>query len=210
MSQITFQQLRTTLSLGTLNNFVNGTLIPSAERYIDSYVTRRGMFVPHMEGTFRHFNPHGTPAAPGTITLDGSGKAVLFIPPRFCPPINFGTINIGAGTVPVVTDVKLHTQYVDYDGGVFTEGKLNVDLIGSYGYTSVPADVEMICARLCANLLLDMVRRYQAEDVTSVAPGHTDFTTMFASPALFASPTIFTPDMKSQLDEYRLSWVNLG
>lgn len=203
LSQVAYTQLRYLLSRGTLQSFVNGTLIPQAEAIIDNYVGRR-------DGTLRHFNPHGTDASPTTITLDGNAKSVLFVPPKYCPMIGFGTVNISNTAVGDPTLIKVHTQYVDYDGGHFSEGKQNVELIGSYGYATVPNDVEFLTGRLCANVLLDMARRYSAEDVAHTAPGQTDFSTMFASVAIFSSPTVFTKDMKSQLSNYRIKWVDFG
>jgi len=182
------------LSPGTLNNFVEGTLIPEAERVLDGYVGRR-------EGTLRHFNPHNDQ----TVTLDGPGKRVLFIPTQYCPWLGLGTVNINGSAVGNVSDVKVHEQFVQYDGGVFSEGAHNIELIGSCGYALVPSDVEYITAQLTSNVLLDMVRRRVADNVVS-----TDFATVQAALALFGGTNVFTDDMKANLKTYRIKWVDLG
>jgi len=152
LSQVEYDELTGFDAEADLHSFVEETLIPSAERTIDNFVGRR-------DGTLRHFNPHYS----ASILLDGNGKNTLWLPPKYCPPIDIGTVNINGVEVfarSASSDaIKLHEQYLDYDGGRFTEGKLNVELVGTYGYNAVPADVELICGQLVANVLLDARRR---------------------------------------------------
>ncbi len=203
--QVAYTQLRYLTTTALLDDYINGTLIPQAEHIVDTYVGRR-------DGTLRHFNPH-THITTG-ISLDGSGKRILFIPPKYCPPIDIGTVNINGVKVfartATNTAIKLYHQHIMYEGGRFSEGLLNVELLGTYGYTYVPEDVEYITTQICANVLLDMVRRYSADDVAATAPGMTDFSTMFGSPAIFSSPTIFTKDMKNSLLDYKIRWMDIG
>lgn len=203
LGQIAYTQLSYLTTTAMLNTFIDGTLIPQAERMIDTYVGRR-------DGTLRHFNPHYD----SSILLDGSGKRILFIPPKYCPPIDIGTVSINGVEVfarSATSDaVKLYHQHLMYDGAIFSEGLLNVELNGTYGYNTVPSDVEYMTGRMCANVLLDMVRRYSSDDVAATAPGMTDFSTMFASPAIFSSPTVFTKDMKDGLIDYKIRWMDIG
>jgi hypothetical protein len=179
--------------------WLNGTLIPQAIKLVDNFVGLR-------DGTLRHFNPHNDQ----TITLDGNGKNVLFIPPRYSPILGLGTVNVNDTAVGDVTNIKVYKQFVRYYGGHFSEGMQNIDLIGSYGYATVPDDVAFICAELCSNVLLDMQRRFSAEDVAHTSPGQTDIASMYASGAIFHAPHIFTKDMKMRLREYKIEWIDLG
>jgi len=199
LSQVQDSQLSVVLSLGTLNSFIEGTLIPKAEGIIDAYVGKR-------DGTLRYFNPHTSTTG---IDLDGTGKNVLFLPPKYSPWINLGSVTIDGSAVAAVTDIKRHDQYLEYDGGHFNEGEQNVSLFGTYGYATVPEDVQLICAQICSNLLMDMVRRNVAPDVfMSLMQGAERGGAGFRT--LFAQPTVFTKDMKQTLDEYRVYWVDVG
>lgn len=199
-SQVAYDQLTYLLSRGTLQSFVEGTLIYHAERIVDAYVGRR-------EGTLRHFNPHGTVL----MTLDGGGKSILFMPPKYVPLISpMYSVSIDGTSITPVGDIKVYDQYVQMKNRYFTEGLQNVLMVGSYGYVAVPYDVESITAQLCSNVLLDMVRRYSSRDVATTSPGQTNFNTMFASPAIFSSPRVFTDEMRQRLETYRVRWVDMG
>ena len=201
LSQVTYNRLEGILSIGTLNAWVNGTLIPNAERTIDAYVGRR-------DGTLRHFNPINTATYP--VTVDGNGKSVLFIPPKYCPLYDIGTVaingtNVQSGTASTFP-IKVHEQYLDYDGGHFTEGHFNVALSGTYGYAHVPEDIQLICAQIVANILLDCRRRWWfSGGVTSLGPLSAQ-----VLPALFGDASIFTDEMRRRLDTYRIKWVDIG
>jgi len=192
-----YMQLGGVLSLGTLNDFVNGTLIPDAERTIDVHVGRR-------DGTLRHFNPHGTDATPITVTLDGNAKSVLFVPPRYCPLIGLGTVTVDDNEV-TISNIKVHPQFIEYDGGHFTEGKQNIQLKGSYGYASVPSEIQLMAAQLCSNTLLNVARRRLTDGIPQ-----SGIAVLAASRALLNVPIIFTDDMREKLKSYRIKWVDLG
>lgn len=194
IGQTSYNQLTGVLNPATLNNYVQGTLIPSAERMIDDFVGRR-------EGTLRHFNAHGSLS----WLLDGSGKTAIFFPPRYCPPIYIGNVNIdGASTgASSPTQIKMHEQYVDYDNSRFRKGHLNIEFFGTYGYIYVPKDIEYMTAQLCANVLNDVVRRRASDGAVS-----TDFATIATS--LFGSPQVFTDEMRKRLKTYRIKWVDVG
>lgn len=181
---------------------VGTTLIFQAESFIDTYCGGRDPI--NYSGTMRRFNTNT-----GTLDLDGNGHSVLWFPPPYTPirTVVSATLNGGAITP---ANIKVHTQYIEWDGGVFTEGKKNVNVAFTRGYATVPSDIQFVTAELCANTLMDMARRNTAEDVASVGPGRLDFTTLFGSPAIFGSPSIFTKDMKERLENYRITWVELG
>jgi hypothetical protein len=185
-SQVAYSQV----SMGSeaeLNNFVVGTLIPQASKIIDNYVG----------------HSFGTPSV-GTFTYDGSGKTVLFLPLENTP-----FIGLTAGSVSnaglTVANVKVHDQYLELDGGAFTKGKKNVTIFGSYGYVTLPNDIQFVCAQLAANVLVDMVRRKVYPDAFLAMAGSGG-----DAQALMASPTTFTKALKEQLDGYRVLWIDVG
>jgi len=179
------------------NAYVNGTLIPQAENFIDTYCGGR-------DGTLRRFNSNL-----GTWRQDGSGKSVLFVPPKYTPLMGTPTITIDASAVSD-TIIKIHDQFIQLDGASFRKAPMNVYLKGTHGYVTVPQDISYICGQLCANALLDMARRNTAEDAASAGPGRLDFNTMFGNPAIFGAPSILTSDMRNRLDAYRIKWTDLG
>jgi hypothetical protein len=178
---------------GAFGSWLQGTLIPAAEKAIDSYCN-------HSFGT------SGMGYQVGTLTLDGSSKELLLLPPKYCPMIGLSAGSIDSVAISPITDVKVYDQHLIYDGGQFTHGHQNVVLSGSYGYATLPDDVSYVCAQLAANILLDMVRRKMAPDLfaEAMAGGEGGFS------SLFAMPNIFQPQLKSLLDKYRITWLDLG
>jgi len=194
-SQVKYGQLG--LASETVFNDFIGSLIPRAEKIIDSYCNHN----------------FGTPSF-GTFTLDGSGKSLLFFPPKWTPLIglNAGSVDSSAVTIG---NIKVYDQYVRYDGGNFAEGKQNVVFYGSYGYLDenrvpiVPPDVSHVCAQLCANVLMDMVRRRVLPDMF-LKVGMTGDDTRITGYTLFAAPDIFTLGLQNSLNKYKITWVDIG
>jgi hypothetical protein len=182
------------VDIATYNAFIGGTLIPEAENFIDNYCGGR-------DGTLRRFNYNG-----GSLSLDGSGKDILLLPPMDAPWRILTSLKINNVAVST-SSIHIHNQHLHYYQGVFSEGAQNIMVIGTYGYSSVPKTIQYLCGQLCANMLLDMKRRKRADmanvDANSV-------TTMLYNPSLMNAPWIFTPDVKKALDEYRFSWIGLG
>lgn len=180
LAQVEYEQLEFNTN-ADLETFITNYLIPQADKRIDSYCN-------HAFGTL----------TVGTWTLDGNGKAVLFMPPERCP-----LLGVTAGSIDSVAftaaNMKVHDQYIEYDGGVFTSGKKNVLLSGSYGYTAVPKDIEHAAAIIGANMLNDMVRRktlpdlFKKEDVS-----------------VMLSMTALTKETKELLDPYVLHSIDIG
>ena len=131
LSQVLYEQVGATDEI-QLDSFLSDYLIPMCEGFIDGWVLRRGR-----EGTLRYFNPHNDQ----TITLDGNGKDVIFISPRYGPLLGLGTVTVEGATVPI-GDIGVYDYHVKRDGGVFTVGVKNVQLIGSYGYVAVPPEIK--------------------------------------------------------------------
>lgn len=191
-AQVQYDQLTEFGDESTFNSWVEGTLIPKAEFIVDNYVG----------------HSFGTPSY-GTLNLDGSGKSTLFLPVKYCPPLGFSAGSLDSAAINT-DQLKCYDQYIRWDGGNFTEGKQNVVLYGSYGYSSLPHDIQYVTAQLCANLLLDMVRRNVAPDLfreillTRSAEGEKGIG------SLWASPHVFTSEMKEILEKYRIEWWDVG
>ena len=172
-------------------SFLLGTLIPQAQKILDVYCNH-------------DFCDH--PA--GTITVDGTGKDYVIIPPAYSPLrgtlLNSVTIDSVSKTV---SDFKIYDQYVVYDGGTFPKDPLNVVLVGTYGYSSVPGDVSYIHAQVCANALREMVRSKMMPDLIvplMEAEGASSLG------AILASPRIFTSELKGMLKNYVYVDVGVG
>lgn len=196
--QTQWDQLTEFVDVATFNNWIVGTLIPQAESLIDRYVG----------------HPFGTPSL-GTFVLDGDGRSTLFFPAKWTPLIGLGAGSVN-GVGIAIGDVKVYDQYVRWDGGSFTSGKQNVVFYGSYGYLDknrtpiVPDSVKYVCAQLCSNVILDMVRRNMSPDLfRSILLSRTSEGEKGIG-ALWAAPTIFHDELKTMLDDYRIHWVDLG
>jgi len=164
-------------------------LIPAASRFIDTYCH-------HSFGSYL-----------GTVLLDGSGKQVLWFPPKWSPILRVikGTLNTTALTV---ADLKVHDQYLDWDGGIFTKGKQNIQMEIGYGYNNVPDDITFVATQLAANVLLDMVRRQVTPDVfMQLMQGGGEGAGLRA---LFSAPSILPKTAKEVLEHYQFHWVDLG
>ncbi len=197
LSQILYEQVGMQNEM-ELDSFLSDYLIPQCEGYIDAWVLRRGR-----AGTLRYFNPH----LDQTITLDGNGKSVIMIPPRYGPLLGLGTVTVD-GTSISMSDVGVHEFYVERDAGVFNEGVQNIQLIGSYGYVAVPEEIKYVCAQLCSNVMLDLIRRRVAPNLfQSWLLGRGESVEIRT---LFSQPVMFTPYMKEQLSRFRVTWIDVG
>jgi len=179
LSQIKYTQLEFD-SDSDYESYIQQQLIPPAQKVIDGYCNH-------------NFNNNS-----GTITLDGNGKGVLIIPPPYVPVINVSSVTVD-GT-DVTSDIKTYDTYLAYDGGTFTEDEQNVTITLNYGYSSVPDDIEYICAQLCANILAEIVRKKMLPDTVAQALNATA-----GSGAIFSSPRVFTRELKEMLNPYRIS-----
>jgi hypothetical protein len=186
LSQVAYGQVPAITSQTEFNSFINGTLIPAAEKFIDGYCG----------------HSFGTPT-PGTLTLDGNGKQVLFLPPKYAPMIGVSAGSVNGVAITPITAVHAFDQHLEYRNGNWTSGCKNVVLYGSYGYASMPKDISYVCAQICANVLLDMVRRRMAPDLfASVMQGGGQVG------SLWASPDVFTENLRKTLDPYVIKWID--
>jgi len=195
LAQSQYSQFKETASVGAMNTWIEDYLVPQAEKMIDSYCN----------------HSFGTPSY-GTFSLDGIGKSVLFFPPKWTPLIGLSAGSVNSVGV-TMSNIAVYDQYIRHKNGNFAQGKQNTVWYGSYGYLDkdrtpiVPKDVEYVTGQICANILLDLIRRNRAPDYFA------DFLAGGGGgqiKSLFASPAIFTQNLKTILDPYVINWVDIG
>ncbi len=169
-------------SNGDLENFIQHNLIPQADKRIDSFC----------------HHSFGTPTI-GTWSLDGTGNSVLFMPTERCPVIGISGGSIDSLAV-TVSSIKVHDQYLQLDGGVWSKGKKNVTLAGSYGYAVFPEDVGAVSAQICSNMLIEMVRR-------KVLP---DLIQREEAGVIVTSTKAFNKEIQEALEPYVYTEVSFG
>jgi hypothetical protein len=159
--------------------FIQGTLIPQAQKVIDTYVN------------------HCFGSCLGTFQVDGNSKKTLVLPPMFCPLINVTSVTVNS--VDVTSNIKTYNNYLKYDDGTFTADEQNVQIVASFGYRSVPSDVEYVCGALCAGVLREMVRSKRVPDLLV---GILETETSTALGAIISNPRVFTKELKELLNKY--------
>ena len=198
--QVRFGQFKSIFTTEVIyNNWMLGTLIPQAMAVVDEYVS------------------HNFQSNSGTILLDGNGKSWL-------PMTREGVVDTGSGYFPMeilpiplitvdsvtdngtaVTDYKTYHSYIKNDDGVFQTDYQNVKIIGTWGYTSVPNDIQYVTARMCANVIGEMLRMRNLPDlVKSIMDGSG------ALAPLFYNPVIMTRNEKELLTKYRYKEVQMA
>jgi len=198
---ILYQQLGFS-TITTFNNWLNGTLIPKAEDMIDNYVGHN----------FRNNT--------GTIDLDGNGLESLPItrlgqvdgaPPRLMPVflISVGTVTIDEAVdtgTNVYSSCKIYDTFIVYEDQTFCKGRQNIHIKGSWGYTSVPHDIQYVTAQVCVNAMREAIRTRMVPDlITSVMEGGGRL-----AEAIMYGPRVLTPNEKEILERYRYREIEVG
>ena len=193
---IQYQQLGFA-ALATYNNWVEGTLIPIAQDFIDNYVG------------------HNFSDNSGTIILDGGGREHLNIsrvglvnglPPLLLPlpltDITSVTIDSGAD---VSASILMYDTFIRYDCNRFCVGNQNVTIVADWGYATVPDDITYVTAQLCVNVLSEAIRRRMVPDlITAIMEG------AGAIGAIMRGPRVFTLNESAILDRYRYREIEMG
>jgi hypothetical protein len=165
-------------------SYIAGTLIPQAQKIVDNHCNH-------------HFGSYS-----GTFSVDGSGHETLVMPTQYCPLIAVTSVILDGANI--TGDVNVYDQFLVYDG-VFTSDEQNVEVVTSYGYTSVPADIEYVTAELCAGVLRQLVRSKMVPDL--IAPLLSAGANPFGLSAILSSPKVFTDEMKALLEPYVIQQV---
>ena len=179
-SQIVFNQFKSIFpDLATYENWVLGTLIPQAMQVVDTYVG------------------HNFQQNTGSILVDGNGKKWLpitreglvddgsgYIPPEMLPIPLIGVTSVTDNST-AITDYLVYHSYIKQDNGVFQKDEQNVLIIGTWGYNTVPDDIRYVTARMCANVLGEMLRMRNLPDIVkSVMDGSGGLAPLFYNPVL--------------------------
>lgn len=188
-SQITYTQLEIA-SDADYSSFIDSYIIPEIQKAIDSYVG------------------HSFLSNSGTLTLDGNGKNVLFIKPPYVPVLAVSSVTLD-GTA-ITSSIKTYDTYLAYEGGIFTcdrNNRQNVQVVLTYGYSSVPADVQLTCALACSNLLADLVRRKLMPD--NVAAALQSGSNAGVINGLAKATLLLHPEIRDMLDKYVYSTLDV-
>lgn len=198
VAQVSFPQLKEVADDAEINAFIQDYLVPQAEQVVNGYTK----------------NSFGTPSY-GTMTLDGNGKQVLWFPPKWCPLIGFQAGSVDSVGI-TIGNIRVYDQHIAYVNSNFPEGYRNVVFYGSYGWLDehrgaiVPRDVEYVTAALAGNVLADLVRRNQLPDVMREVLLTRSAEGKLGIGSLFASPHLFTSELKGLLDPYKINWIDVG
>jgi len=193
---IRYQQLGFA-SEATFNAWMDGTLIPKAQDMMDNY-------------TGRNWKNNS-----GTIDLDGNGKEVLplsraghidGLPGSLLPvpllSVTSVTIDGGAN---IAADVEWYDSYIAYECGNFCKGRQNIRIIGTWGNSAVPHDIQAVTAQICVNFMAEAIRMRMLPDIlTTVMEGGGNIA------ALMRAPKVLTVSEKEVLDRYRFREIEAG
>ena len=193
---IKYQQLGFA-SEATFNAWMEGTLIPKAQDIMDNYARRN----------WKNNS--------GTIDLDGNGKEALPIttagqinslPGSLMPvpllSVTSVTIDSGAN---ISANIDWYDSYIAYDCGHFCKGRQNIRIIGTWGNSTVPHDIQAVTAQICVNFMTEAIRMRMLPDLlTTTMEGSGNIT------ALMRSPKVLTISEKEVLDRYRFREIEAG
>ena len=198
-SRITYDQLGFANDV-EYGGWIQGTLIPKAKDLIDSYVG------------------HDFECTGGTLFLDGSGKETLHInrrglvnpvtvagtayglrPPHLMPvPLVVVTYVSIDSAADISASCQTYDSFITYEDNCFNCGRQNVEIRGTWGYSTVPNDVRDVAMGICTNVLRGMLKRWLAPDLITRAIMSRGGLTSF-----YATDIELTPDLKLILDRYR-------
>lgn len=204
-SRITYDQLGF-VSDAAYGSYITNDLIPRTQDLIDHYVG------------------HDFNSTAGTIVLDGSGKETQhisrmglvndgatgnFIPPRLLPvpliSITYVSIDSGAN---ISGSCQVYDSYITYEDNCFDVGRQNIEIRATWGYGTIPYDVQYVTAQVCSNALRNMLKRWIApQEITRIIMGGRSTGGMRG---FYAEDIALTDGMKERLDRYRFTEFGFG
>ena len=193
---IKYQQLGFA-SEAIFNAWMDGTLIPKAQDMMDNYAGRNWRL------------------NSGTIELDGNGKEALplsraghiyGLPGSLLPVplLSVTSVKIDSGA-NIATSIKFYDSYIAYDCGHFCVGRQNIEIVGTWGNSVVPHDIQAVTAQICVNFMTEAIRMRMLPDLLT--------TTMEGSgniAGLMRAPKVLTVSEKEVLDRYRFREIESG
>ena len=193
---IKYQQLGFPLE-ATFSAWMEGTLIPKAMDVMDNY-------------TGRNWKLNS-----GTIELDGNGKEALplsraghiyGLPGSLLPVplLSVTSVKIDGGA-NIATSTKFYDSYIAYECGNFCKGRQNIEIVGTWGNSAVPHDIQAVTAQICVNFMTEAIRMRMLPDImTTVMEGSGNIS------ALMRAPKVLTVSEKEVLDRYRFREIEAG
>jgi hypothetical protein len=151
----------------------------------------------------------------GTIVVDGTGKetqlftkaALINGAPADLLPLPLITVSAVSidGSAQDVSGIQVYPRFLTYEDDRFDKGRQNIQIVGTWGYTSVPEDIRHVTAQLCANVITEMLRVQRIPDlITPIIEGGGSLG------VLFRSPRVLTKNEKDLLRRYRQLEVDFG
>ena len=204
-SQVSFGQIGFTTAIA-YDAFVQGTLIPKVMDMVDNWVG------------------HNFLSNSGTIRLDGSGKETQHI-------TRIGLVNAGAGLNPPIlrpvpmmtitgvnidsvaqtlTNFQRYDTFVTYEDNIFCHGRQNVDIVGTWGYSTVPHDIQYVTAQISANALNEMIRSRMMPDIIAASLTGSQPMDERGIVSILRSPKVLTLNEKEILNRYRRWEIEIG
>jgi len=186
----------------TFNNWLSGTMIPKAQEMIDNYVG------------------HNFSSNSGTITLDGNGDEALPItriglvdgsPPRLLPlPLMTVTSVTIDGEANVSTGCQVYEDFVTYEDNHFHPGRQNVEIEGTWGYSSIPHDIQYCTAQICVNFLKEAIRSRMMPDMIAASITGVQPVDERGIVGVLRSPKVLTVNEREILDRYRYKEIEVA
>lgn len=197
---IKYQQLGFATA-ATYYNWIYGTLICKAQDVVDNYAG------------------HNFKSNDGTITLDGGGKEAIHInriglvdgsPPTLLPvPLLDITSVVIDSAASVHAACQAYDAYLTYDRNLFCYGKQNVVIKATWGYVSVPHDIQYVTAQICINFLKEAIRTRMMPDLIAASLTGQQPVSGSGISAILSSPKILTKNERDIIDRYRYREVEL-
>jgi hypothetical protein len=194
---------------GTIQDYYDylSTLIEQASRFVDGETQRASEFFKTNGVTVtEYFDGMGATPPTGLYEFDEETDAWkqqssrLYLSQR--PVLSVATVEINSADIGDADVWTATTKYRWYSHGeiVFSssatpaKGTKNVRVTYKAGYATTPLDIEMACMRLIVNTVHKLIADRTATFVSFARP----------SAVNFSSPDIFTPDIKTILNRYKL------
>ena len=120
------------------------------------------------------------------------------------PLLSAPTVTIDGGAI-AATSIKWYDSYIAYECGNFCKGRQNVRIVGTWGNSVVPHDIQAVTAQVCVNFMTEAIRMRMLPDImTTVMEGSGNIA------ALMMAPKVLTVSEKEILDRYRFREIEAG
>jgi hypothetical protein len=194
---------------GTIQDYYDylSILIDQASRFVDGETQRVSQFFQkNGVSIIEYFDGVGSVPPDGLYEFDEETDAWKDVSSRLYlsqrPVLSVTTVEENSADIGDTDVWTATTKYRWYDRGeiVFSasaipaKGVKNVRITYKAGYTITPRDIEMVCMRLIVNTIHKLIADRTATFVSFARPQAVNF----------ATPDIFTPDIKTILNRYKL------